>query len=418
MSPPRFRVASYNVHGCVGRDGIFAPERIARVIAELEADVIALQEVVAPSSANGVPGGALHLLTRSFVGYSVWAPAYHGARHDFGNLLLSRWPIVTSAIVDLAIRQREPRNAIDARLAAPFGPLQVIATHLGLRAGERRRQIDTLHQLVKESDGPWPTLLAGDLNAWFPYSDILRLMGRQMPLRPSVVTFPTPRPFLALDRIMLRAPGSHMTVLRHHTEAARIASDHFPVVADIDLEPPAPPAVYSLSRRRRQETPATPRSASRTRSVLGLAGFVGGCLAVSAVGGAITASSVGTWYPTLAKPSFTPPDWLFPPVWITLFVLMGVAAWRVWQRAGWTESRPALGVFALQVLLNLAWSLLFFGVQWVGAALAEILVLLAAILWTATRFARIDQTAALLLVPYALWVGFAAVLTAAIWLNN
>lgn len=417
MSPTRFRVASYNVHGCVGRDGVFAPERIVRVIAEFKADIIALQEVVALSDTEGVPGGALHLLTRSFVGHSVWAPAYHGAKHDFGNLLLSRWPIVTSAIVDLAIRRREPRNAIDARLATPFGPLQVIATHLGLRAGERRRQIDTLHQLVKDSDGPWPTLLAGDLNAWFPYSDILRLMGRQMPLRASVATFPTPRPFLALDRIMLRAPGSHMSVFRHHTEAARIASDHFPVVADIDLEPPAPPAVYSPSSRR-QEAPATPRSAARTRSVLGLAGFIGGCLAVSAVGGAITASSVGTWYPTLSKPFFTPPDWLFPPVWTTLFVLMGVAAWRVWRQAGWTEGRSALGAFAVQLLLNLGWSFLFFGMQWVGAALAEIIVLLAAILWTVAQFARIDRPAALLLVPYALWVGFAAVLTAAIWLAN
>ncbi|MBE0531940.1 MAG: tryptophan-rich sensory protein [Rhodospirillales bacterium] len=209
-----------------------------------------------------------------------------------------------------------------------------------------------------------------------------------------------------------------MTVFRHHTEAARIASDHFPVVADIDLEPPVPPAVYLRSRRRRQETPATPHSISRTRSVLGFAGFVGGCLAASAVGGAITASSVGTWYPTLTKPSFTPPDWLFPPVWTALFVLMGVAAWRVWQRAGWTKGRAALGAFAVQVLLNLAWSFLFFGMQWVGVALAEILVLLAAILWTASRFARIDRPAALLLVPYALWVGFAAALTAAIWLNN
>ncbi|WP_316977124.1 tryptophan-rich sensory protein [Shumkonia mesophila] len=418
MSPSRFRVASYNVHGCVGRDGVFAPERIVRVINEFKADVIALQEVVAPSDTDGVPGGALHLLTRSFVGHSVWAPAYHGVRHDFGNLLLSRWPIVTSAIVDLAVRRREPRNAIDARLAAPFGPLQVIATHLGLRAGERRRQVDTLHRLIKESDGPWPTLLAGDLNAWYPFSNILRLMGQQMPLRPSVVTFPTPRPFLALDRILLRAPGGRMTVFRHHTEAARIASDHFPVVADIDLEPPGPPVVYSLPADRRQESPMTPRSTSRTRSALGLAGFVTGCLAVSAVGGAITASSVGSWYPALAKPSFTPPSWLFPPVWTALFVLMGVAAWRVWRQAGWTEGRPALGAFAVQLLLNLAWSFLFFGMQWVGAALAEIIVLLAAIAWTTARFARVDRPAALLLVPYALWVSFAAVLTAAIWLDN
>lgn len=418
MSGARFRVASYNVHGCVGRDGVFAPERIARIIDEIGADVIALQEVVAPSDSDGMPGGALHLLTRSFVGHSVWAPTFRGARHDFGNLLLSRWPIVTSATIDLAVRRREPRNAIDARLSTPFGPLRVIATHLGLKATERRWQIKALHRIVEDTDAPWPTLLAGDLNAWYPYSDVLRLIGRQLPLRRSVATFPTPRPFLALDRIMLRAPGSNMNVLRHHSEAACIASDHFPVVADIDLEPANTSAVYSPPTHRRQEKPMKPRRGSRARDLVGLAGFVAGCLAVSAAGGIITAGSVGTWYPTLAKPPFTPPDWLFPPVWTALFILMGVAAWRVWRQAGWPRSRPALGAFGAQLLLNVAWSFLFFGIHWIGAALAEIVVLLAAIIWTLALFARIDRLAAFLLVPYALWVGFAAVLTAAIWLQN
>jgi tryptophan-rich sensory protein len=190
------------------------------------------------------------------------------------------------------------------------------------------------------------------------------------------------------------------------------------LVDDIDLEPPSPPILYSFPNDRWQESPVTPRSVSRTRDLLGFAGFVAGCLAVSAVGGAITATSVGTWYPTLVKPSFTPPDWMFPPVWTALFVFMGVAGWRIWRRVGWTLGRTALAAFAGQLLLNLGWSFLFFGLQWIGAALAEILVLLAAILWTLARFSRIDKVAALFLVPYALWVGFAAVLTAAIWLNN
>jgi len=245
VSVCRFRAASYNVHGCVGRDGIFAPERIARVIDEIGADVVALQEVVSEAEVDGTATGALHLLTRAFVGHSVWAPTFHGVRHVFGNLLLSRWPVVTAAIVDLAVGRREPRNAIDARLSAPFGPLQVIATHLGLRAAERRRQAGTLHRLVEESAGDWPTLLAGDLNVWNPFSGILRGVGRQLPLRPSVVTFPTPRPFLALDRIMLRAPGARMAVLRHDTPAARVASDHFPVVADVALAPASAATVYS-----------------------------------------------------------------------------------------------------------------------------------------------------------------------------
>jgi len=418
VSATRIRVASYNVHGCVGRDGIFAPERTVRLIDEIGADVIALQEVVTPSQTDDLPGGAHHLLTRTFVGYSVWAPTFRGARHDFGNLLLSRWPIIASAVIDLAVGRREPRNAIDARLSTPFGPLRVIATHLGLKAAERRAQVEALYRIVENSDGPWPTLLAGDLNAWYPCSAVLRLIGRRLPLRPSVATFPTPRPFLALDRIMLHAPGSKMCVSRHHTETARIASDHFPVVADIDLEPPKTQAIQSHPPHRRQERPMNPRHQTGPHGLVGLVGFVVGCLAVSAVGGAITSSSVGTWYPTLTKPPFTPPDWLFPPVWTAIFILMGVAAWRVWRQAGWPGSRLALGVFGIQLLLNVAWSFLFFGMHWIGAALAEIVVLLAAIIWTLAHFSRIDRPSALLLVPYALWVGFATVLTAAIWLQN
>ena len=157
---------------------------------------------------------------------------------------------------------------------------------------------------------------------------------------------------------------------------------------------------------------------TRSMSLWSLAGFLVLCLAVSAIGGAITATSVGSWYPTLAKPAFTPPAWVFPPVWTTLYVLMAVAAWRVYRQRAVTPAGHALGAFAAQLALNLAWSFLFFGMQRVGAALAEMTVLLAAILWTLRLFAAIDRPAAFLLVPYALWVAFATVLTAAIWLAN
>lgn len=160
------------------------------------------------------------------------------------------------------------------------------------------------------------------------------------------------------------------------------------------------------------------RSPASSRNLPALAAFLALCLGVSAIGGAITATSVNSWYPTLAKPFFTPPGWVFPPVWTILYVLMAIAAWRIWRRRPAASVAPALRVFALQLGLNLAWSFLFFGLQRVGAALAEMIVLLAAILWTARLFAGIDRPAALLLVPYALWVGFATVLTAAIWMAN
>jgi len=146
--------------------------------------------------------------------------------------------------------------------------------------------------------------------------------------------------------------------------------------------------------------------------------FVGLCLAVGALGGWVTADSVKTWYTTINKPSFTPPNWLFGPVWTVLYVLMGVAAWRVWCKARPDQLRVPLALFAVQLALNLAWSVVFFGAHRIGGAVVVIVGLEAAILATMVAFRRIDGLAALLLVPYALWVVFAAVLNIAAWQLN
>ncbi|MDZ4734718.1 MAG: TspO/MBR family protein [Rhodospirillaceae bacterium] len=154
------------------------------------------------------------------------------------------------------------------------------------------------------------------------------------------------------------------------------------------------------------------------RAVAGLAGFVLLCLAVSAIGGWFTAQSVDGWYQTLAKPPFNPPDGVFAPVWIALYISMGIAAWLVWRRAGFTGARRALGLFLIQLALNLLWTIFFFGLKAPGLALIEILLLLAAIAGTIRAFAPIDRTAAWLLVPYLAWVAFAALLNGAIWWLN
>jgi len=146
--------------------------------------------------------------------------------------------------------------------------------------------------------------------------------------------------------------------------------------------------------------------------------LVGLCLAVGALGGWVTADSVKTWYTTINKPSFTPPNWVFGPVWTGLYVLMGVAAWRVWCKARPDQLRVPLALFAVQLALNLAWSVVFFGAHRIGGAVVVIVGLEAAILATMVAFRRIDGLAALLLVPYALWVVFAAVLNIAAWQLN
>ena len=157
---------------------------------------------------------------------------------------------------------------------------------------------------------------------------------------------------------------------------------------------------------------------NRRRDIVGLIAFLALCLGVSAIGGAVTATSVGGWYQTLHKPPFNPPDWLFAPVWTTLFVMMAVAGWLVWRRHGLRAARGALLLFGVQLALNLAWSLLFFGLRSVGAALVEVIVLLTAILATTVAFWRRDPLAGALFVPYAAWVAFATVLNAALWRLN
>jgi tryptophan-rich sensory protein len=153
-----------------------------------------------------------------------------------------------------------------------------------------------------------------------------------------------------------------------------------------------------------------------SRDFAALAVFLTICLGVMAIGGAITSTTVGTWYQTLAKPAFAPPDWVFGPVWTTLYIMMAIAGWLAWRRAGLRN--PALSLFFAQLALNLAWSGLFFGMRWIGLAFIEILILWIAIAMTMRVFWGIDRIAAVLFVPYLVWVGYAAALNGAIWAIN
>ncbi len=152
--------------------------------------------------------------------------------------------------------------------------------------------------------------------------------------------------------------------------------------------------------------------------IFGLIVFLTISLTVSVIGGAITTSSVGNWFPTLNKPEFNPPNWVFGPVWALLYLLMAVAAWRVWRCAGFRKAKLALIFFFSQLALNLAWSFLFFGMRRVDLALIDIVFLLFAIVLTAILFWRIDRVASMLFVPYILWVSFATYLNLSIWVLN
>lgn len=151
------------------------------------------------------------------------------------------------------------------------------------------------------------------------------------------------------------------------------------------------------------------------RSWLGLAGWLALVFCASAT--AVFIAENG-WYAGLAKPTWNPTGWIFGLVWTVLYALMAVAAWRVWRHGGWARQKAALSLFIAQWALNTLWTPLFFGLHRPGWALAEILILLIAILATIRAFWRADQPAGLLLIPYAAWVAFATVLNWTIWRLN
>jgi len=150
----------------------------------------------------------------------------------------------------------------------------------------------------------------------------------------------------------------------------------------------------------------------------GLAAWVFLCLLVSALGGLATASSVTDWYTTLNKPPFNPPDWVFAPVWTALYLMMAVAAWRVWRLPGSELRSRGLWLFGVQLVVNLAWSFLFFGWQRIELALFDILLLLVLIALNLRWFWQLDRVAGWLLLPYLAWVAFATLLNASLWWLN
>ncbi|MBU0530860.1 MAG: TspO/MBR family protein [Candidatus Aenigmatarchaeota archaeon] len=143
------------------------------------------------------------------------------------------------------------------------------------------------------------------------------------------------------------------------------------------------------------------------------------CQAAGLIGSVFTAPSIQTWYVGLNKPFFVPPNWLFAPAWTTLFLLMGISLYLVWNK-GLKEqkNRCAIKIFGIQLVLNIVWSVIFFGLQSPLYAFIEIIILWIAILGTIIKFHRVDKKAAYLLIPYILWVTFAAALNLAVYLLN
>ena len=227
------RLATWNIHGAIGRDGRHDIDRVLGVLREVDADVVALQEV-APL---GLEAGLLQAV-RTELGLHVVAGRTLTRRHaDFGNALLSRHPVLHSASIDLTVGNHEPRNAIDARIAWDHCELRVVATHLGLRPSERRLQVQRL--LAALEPGPLGAcVVMGDLNEWYLWGRPLRWLHARFCVMRTPATFPARRPVLKLDRIWAHPTSALKSLHAHRSALSRVASDHLPLVATF-----SPPAV-------------------------------------------------------------------------------------------------------------------------------------------------------------------------------
>lgn len=156
----------------------------------------------------------------------------------------------------------------------------------------------------------------------------------------------------------------------------------------------------------------------KSKDIPKLAASIGICLLAGAAGSVFTVSAIPNWYATLAKPFFAPPDWVFAPVWTTLYVLMGTSLFLVWRKGISKKTKGAVNIFAIQLGLNVLWSLAFFGLKSPIAGFVVIVALWAAIAATIVKFMKISRNAGLPLIPYIVWVSIAALLNISIVLLN
>jgi endonuclease/exonuclease/phosphatase family metal-dependent hydrolase len=226
--PGIVRVATWNIRGGVGADGRFDLARVVRLLERAGPDVVALQEV------DSRRGTEQHehpfLLLRQALGeHAVEAKSIVSAHGEYGQILISRWPLSDIQIHDISVAGREPRRAIEAEVASPYGRLRMAAVHLGLAFRERRAQTRTLVDIAQRS--PITTVMLGDFNDWIWRGSVQNAIHRALPGRTWHRTFPSWLPMIRLDRVYCRPRDA---LLRSFTDReARALSDHLPVFADV-----------------------------------------------------------------------------------------------------------------------------------------------------------------------------------------
>jgi endonuclease/exonuclease/phosphatase family metal-dependent hydrolase len=224
----RFTVATYNVHEWIGSDGRRDPKRILQVISRLEVDILALQEV--SLSPEGQVGFRLEDLVQATGMRVVPGLTLYQKNSEFGNALLTVYPIQDIQRIELSMKGREPRGAIAVRVDIYGLPVVVIAAHLGLKSDERQNQIKVLLEKMRVFCNVL-LILMGDFNEWNPFSQSLRCLRSHFGHLRAPATYPARFPILALDRILVCPRAAREEVRAVKTPLARIASDHLPLKA-------------------------------------------------------------------------------------------------------------------------------------------------------------------------------------------
>ena len=229
------RVMTWNIHGGVGPDRRCDLGRVVELVQRHSPDIVALQEV---DSRRKWSGGepAFEFLAAALGEHAAEARVISAPDGDYGHVVLSRWRITKTIRHDVSVSGREPRAAIETTIETPCGDLHVVAAHLGLSFSERRHQAGLLSRLAHA--GPARCIVMGDFNDLLRHGSVQRALGQSLPNRTHHKTFPAWWPVLALDRIYCRP---EQLLARSWTDPlARTASDHLPVIADLDMSAPAP----------------------------------------------------------------------------------------------------------------------------------------------------------------------------------
>lgn len=223
------RVMTWNIHGALGRNRRFDLRKVVALILRADPDIVALQEVDSRRQAGIDP----FVMLREALGhYGVGAKTIVTADGDYGQMLMSRWPLRDMEIRDISYGEFEPRRVIKACIETPQGALHVAATHLGLSISERQSQVRVLLELIGERT---PFVLLGDFNDWFWPGSVRRVLARVLPDRSRHRTFPSACPLLRLDRIYCRPRGA---LIQSWTDSeARQISDHLPCIGDLMIAP-------------------------------------------------------------------------------------------------------------------------------------------------------------------------------------